>query len=108
MPAPPTNLTAVGICVYNGYTFSAYSETLGFRSRPQYDQSGRTVVYTEYTITMRERIFGTESEVATQLNDMRNRLTANGGAFSYSFKGVGTFEAALSTCIFRLAEQAGR
>lgn len=85
----PTNLTAVGTCSYNGYTFSEYSETMSIDLTPVMDQAGRTVVYVVWAITMRDRIFGTADAVNTAMNDIQSKLTAQGGALAFAFKGYG-------------------
>src|ERR1041385_8591551 len=43
-------------CVYNGYGFSANMQTLSLHGEYQYDDAGRTVIYTKWTITIRDRV----------------------------------------------------
>ena len=40
------------ICAYNGFFWPNDTQTLEFSGRPVWDSAGRTIIYTNFTITL--------------------------------------------------------
>ena len=76
---------------YNGYTFPTETETVGVSIRPVYDSSGRTVVQSVYSLTLRARVAAGATQGET-LATIRSALERPGGAFVYEGRGFGDFE----------------
>lgn len=81
-------LTEAGIVSYNGYTFDgAFRATIS--GRDVYDQSGRVVMYTEYTLDVHAIIadstFGSDVEMA----EIHQKLTHSGQELRIESKGFG-------------------
>lgn len=90
-----TSLPNFGTLSYNGINLnSPYTETLAASFRPIPDSAGRTVKYVEITLKFKTIINYPEAvntEVAITV--IRNALTAYGGAFSLSSRGLGNIYA---------------
>lgn len=90
-----TSLPNFGTLSYNGIDLSSpYTETLSAAFRPIPDTSGRTVKYVEITLKFKTIVAYSEStstEVA--MTNIRNSLTAYGGAFALSGRGLGNIYA---------------
>lgn len=83
-------LQPLGSCSYNGYAFSAHMETAALKGTPMYDQAGRTVVYTQWMLTIRDKIGAAPGDTLdATIEDARQRLLIPGGALFYSGKGFG-------------------
>lgn len=82
---------AINTISYNGHTFDERTETVGVNARYKYDQSGRTIAYTVYAITLQTIIGGdvtkTTSDVA--MLAVRNKLSVPGRPFRYQNTGFG-------------------
>ncbi len=68
------SLTAIGTASYNGYTFSAYAETVRMSASYKYDEAGRTIIYTEWTISIKDRVFPGGTTVDQQLDAIYAKL----------------------------------
>lgn len=79
------------LCEYNGYQFDAeYTVTTDIRIRPVFDKAGRTVIYNEFSISLRTIIAG--DLTSTAVTDARRRLTKSGCAFRYKGRGLGDLD----------------
>lgn len=86
----PPSLTALGTCSYNAYVFSEYMETMGIQGTPIYDQSGRTVVYCRWVVTVRDRVLAAAGDtIDSTMETIRTALMAPGGVLVYANKGFG-------------------
>ena len=94
MPGIGTDrLSQLGFCRYNGHDFTSYAETVSISGTPVYDQAGRTVVYTQWSITIKDRmavLAGTSLDATIQ--QVKNRLMVPGGEFIYTNHGFGSLE----------------
>ena len=83
------------VCRYNGFDFNALAAgsglptvlTTGINVKPVYDQAGRTVVYSEYDLTLQAWVFGQPTDAAVQ--SAVRLLTVPAGVLEYENKGVG-------------------
>jgi hypothetical protein len=83
----------VGTIFYNGVTWPVETQTIGMDIKPIPDSAGRTVVANQYTLKLKG-IFALTAPSAGQTLDttiafLRQALTAPGGAFVYTGKGLG-------------------
>lgn len=81
-PAPPGSLI-----LYNGHTFSNAANTTEFRATPVYDQAGRTITHTVFSITIEDYITGRPAEKRTE--DVLSRLLQPAAGFIYRGRGTG-------------------
>jgi hypothetical protein len=85
-----SNLTALGDISYNGWTASSYVETVGLRGTFQYDSARRTVIYTTWNITIKDRVFAPPGDTTdAAILAIRNQLSVPGGNLTYTNQGIG-------------------
>ncbi|HMP07596.1 MAG TPA: hypothetical protein PJ982_14700, partial [Lacipirellulaceae bacterium] len=83
----------MGFCRYNGHDFTSYAETVSISGTPVYDQAGRTVVYTQWSITIKDRMAGLAgTSLDATIQKVKNRLMVPGGEFIYTNHGFGSLE----------------
>ena len=86
------SLTALGTASYNDYTFTSYAETVGMSVSYKYDDAGRTVIYSEWTISIKDRVFPADIlSVDQQLVLIKVQLSNPGGICLYTSHGAGAF-----------------
>lgn len=87
-------LGAIGITFYNGYSFPASEtvETLAYKCTPHYDTSGRTVIYSDFDVTIRWFI-ADATITSREVQDMVARLQRPAGILRYTGRGFGVGEA---------------
>jgi len=84
-------LTALGTASYNGYTFSSYAETVRMSASYRYDDANRTIIYSEWTIAIKDKVFVTGTSVDDQMDAIYAKLSVPGGQFIYTSHGAGAF-----------------
>lgn len=72
---------------YNGISFGAFTETVGFTVRPEYDTAGRSVKWHNYSLTFRS--YSTGAASASAMRNLRSALNKPGGVFIYRGRGTG-------------------
>src|SRR5438552_18771067 len=100
------NLQALGEASYNGWTFSPRAETIGFKATFHQDQAKRTIVWTTYVITIKDKIPAILEQtgitgVDTLVQQARQKLGVQGGTFKYVNRGMGNTNIAMPG-IFRV------
>lgn len=88
-----TSSALVQECSYNGFTFDPeYTLTTDVQIRPVPDKAGRTIIYNEYTISLRTKIFDVTGTTDAKVEQARVRLTKTGYRFVYRGRGMGGLE----------------
>lgn len=81
------------ILSYNGVEFDSRTRTLGIDVRPHYDQSGRVVVYHEFTFVIHGYVLVADQPASGDANDqyaaIERALCQPAGEFRYESKGLG-------------------
>ena len=75
---------------YNGTNFGPYTETTGFTVRPEYDSSGRSVKWYNFSLTFQSKFTGRSA--ATLASSLRSSLGKPGGVFIYRGRGTGDIQ----------------
>lgn len=84
-------LPALGELSYNGFDFTAYTETVGVRVKPVYGGDGRVVVHNEYAFTFRT-VIADATDTSDRVDAARRALTKPGGEFTFTDRGFGDLE----------------
>lgn len=87
LDSPDMALPALGALIYNGFTFSEKVLTQDFSCKPVPDAAGRTVVYTQFSVTVRDYIVGSPADALVE--DARRRLSKYGGQLVMTGRGTG-------------------